>query len=460
MKKTIRPQPGPQEVFLSSPADIAIYGGSAGSGKTYALLLEPLYHVGKEGFSAVFFRRTTPEFRNVGGMWDESMKLYYSAGGQPLRSPTHHWNFPSGARIQFSHLENDQAVMDWHGAQIALLLFDELTLLSEYQFWYLLSRNRTTCGIRPYVRATTNPDADSWVAEFIDWWIGEDGYPIEERSGVLRWFVRVNDTLMWGNSPAELARFTDPSGVPIAPKSVTFIPAKLSDNQILMRADPGYQANLLAQNVVIRERLLQGNWKIRPSSGDYFRRAWLGEPVDVIPTFEAGLKKVRGWDLASTEAREGTDPDWTCGTLIGAEPNRQYWILDHVYDRLSPDGVERLILATAKRDGRAVQIEIPQDPAQAGKAQKMNLSRLLAGYNVRFRPASGDKVVRFGPFSAQAQAGNVKAKRGSWNERWFRELENFPPRLGHDDDADSTSQAFNGLLMQKPTPRVGYYSMH
>ena len=57
--RAIRPQPGPQETFLASPADIAIYGGAAGGGKTWALLMEPLRHVHNPKFGAVFFRRTT-----------------------------------------------------------------------------------------------------------------------------------------------------------------------------------------------------------------------------------------------------------------------------------------------------------------------------------------------------------------------------------------------------------------
>jgi hypothetical protein len=76
----------------------------------------------------------------------------------------------------------------------------------ESQFFYMLSRNRSMCGVRPYVRSTTNSDADSWVATFIAWWIDQDtGYPLPERAGVLRWFVRVNDTMVWADSAEDLA---------------------------------------------------------------------------------------------------------------------------------------------------------------------------------------------------------------------------------------------------------------
>lgn len=70
------------------------------------------------------------------------------------------------------------------------------------------------CGVRPYVRATCNPDADSWVAEFISWWIDpETGFAIPERAGVLRWFIRIGDTIIWGDSPEELAHHVNPIDV-------------------------------------------------------------------------------------------------------------------------------------------------------------------------------------------------------------------------------------------------------
>lgn len=437
----IRPQSGPQSIFLSSPADIAIYGGAAGGGKSYALLLEPLRHIDKPGFGAVIFRRTLADVKKQGSLLDTSMPIYGAIGAR-IRLDNLTWTFSSGVKIAFGHLEHEPTVLDWQGSQIPLLCFDELTHFTRSQFFYMLSRNRSTCGVRPYIRATTNPDADSWVFELIAWWIDPDtGVAIQERSGVVRWFARVSDQMIWADSAEELKQ----AHPECEPKSLTFIAARLEDNKVLMVADPGYRANLLALPLVERERLLGGNWKIRPSPGLYFQRHWVGDLLDAIPF---GTKFVRGWDLAATEKTESNNPDWTCGTKIGRMPDGRFLVAHHVWMRASPAAVEQAVLSTAKQDGKECSIAIPQDPAQAGKAQAAAYARLLEGFTFRFASAGGDKLTRFGPFSAQAGAGNVKVLRGPWNERWFSELEAFPPPDkggGHDDDADSTSEAFNAL---------------
>lgn len=447
--RTIIPQVGPQTTFLSSPADIAIYGGAAGGGKTWALLMEPLRHVHNSGFGAVTFRRSTVQIRNEGGLWDESAVLYPQMGADP-KEHVLSWSFPSGASCSFAHLEHDKTRFNWQGSQIPLINFDELTHFTPTQFWYMVSRNRSMCGVRPYIRATCNPDADSWVADLIAWWIDQDtGQAIAERAGKLRWFVRVGEDLKWANDPADLEQYTmlneHGEQVPIPAKSLTFIPAKLTDNKALMAADPGYMASLLALPMVERERLLGGNWKIRPAAGLYFQRAWC-RIVDAVP---AGTVWGRGYDLAATPPTpENPDPDATACVLIGRTPDDRYIVGDCRKVQTTPAGVERFILNTASDDGYGVEISLPQDPGQAGKSQVAQLVKMLSGYIVRYSTETGDKVTRFGPFSAQAEAGNVDVLRGAWNDSWFTNLEGFPVAK-HDDEADATSRAFEIVSMQQ-----------
>jgi predicted phage terminase large subunit-like protein len=440
--EVLAPQPGPQTRFLASAADIAIYGGAAGGGKTWALLMEPLRHAGNGGFGAVIFRRSNVQVLNEGGLWDESERLYSRFGAVGLKSRLS-WRFPSGAAVRFAHLEHDKTVYHWQGAQAALIGFDELTHFSAKQFWYLVSRNRSLCGVRPYIRATCNPDADSWVAELIAWWIDPaSGLPVPERAGRLRWFVRDGEALVWADDPASLeARYPG-----LVPKSLSFVPARLDDNAALLRADPGYRANLLALPAVERARLLDGNWRVRPAAGLLFRRHW----CPLVETVPAGMRVIRGWDLAATPKTERNDPDWTAGVKIGRDPAGRYYVLDHVRLRDTPGEVARLIRHTAEADGPEVEIALPQDPGQAGKAQGLALVQALEGFAARATPESGDKATRFRPFSAQAEAGNVTVVRGAWNAPWFDALEAFP-EARHDDDADATSRAFNSFLGALPS---------
>jgi predicted phage terminase large subunit-like protein len=444
---TISGQPGPQTDFLRSSADICVYGGAAGGGKTVGLILEPLRHATRvANFTAVFFRRSTPQITNPGGLWDESQEFYPRVGGTP-HVGMREWRWPRGGKIKFSHLQFDSTVYDWQGAQIALICFDELTHFTAHQFFYMVSRNRSTCGVRPYIRATCNPDADSWVAGFLAWWINpETGLPIPERAGVLRYYVRVAEKTIWADRPEELVQYLPqpedlpPSVEPPRPISVTFIPATVFNNPILLRANPEYYAWLLSLPTLERERLLGGNWKIRPAAGLYFKREWCAI-VDGVP---ADLDVVRYWDLAATEKTELNDPDWTVGIKLGRDKNGGYWLLDMMRTRANPGDVERLLLNTAEQDGNRVRIGFGQDPGQAGKSQALHLVRALSAYTARGAPESGDKLTRFGPFSSQCRAGNVKIRRGAWNEELFRVLEGFPD-LAHDDEVDACSGALEML---------------
>jgi predicted phage terminase large subunit-like protein len=438
MTNAIEPQPGPQTMFLKSPADIAIFGGGAGGGKSFSLLLEPLYHSDNSKFGGVIFRRNSVQVRNEGGLWDESVQLYRQFNAHP-REATLEWLFPSGSRMKFAHLENEQTVYNWQGSQIPFIGFDELTHFTEKQFWYMLSRNRSLSGVPGYVRATCNPDCDSWVRKLIDWWIDKDGYPVKERSGVLRWFIRRDDTFIWGDSKRELI---EKYGSDQHPKSVTFIPSLVYDNKILMEKDPSYLSNLMALSRVDRMRLLGGNWNVRATAGTMFQREWF-PIVDAVPG--GWIQAVRYWDRAATKPNESNrDPDWTRGLKLYKYTDNTFVVVDLKSLQDTPGRVETLIKNTASHDTYSVTIVGEQDPGSAGVADADNFVRMLSGFDVRTRKPTHDKITRAKPVSAQCEAGNIKVLRAPWNDEFFSELENFPDG-NHDDIVDVLSGAFNEM---------------
>lgn len=450
--RVFQPQPGPQTTFLGTTADIALYGGAAGGGKTYALLLENLRHVGNRDFGSVIFRRESTQIMSEGGLWDNAMSLYPVRGGKPVATPHPRFRFPSGAKVSFRHLQYEHDVLAWQGAQVPLICFDELTHFTRKQFFYLLSRNRSTCGVRPYVRATTNPDAESWVADFISWWWDPNtGYPIPERSGVIRYFARVGDEIHWGDTREDLV---ERHGVGAEDaKSFTFIASSIFDNRILLEVDPGYLANLKAQGTVDRERLLLGNWKIKPASGLYFPRD-KALIVDKVPGKIIAI--CRAWDLAATiPTPENPSPDATAGVLMARLEDGRYIVLDVIWGQWASHDVRSMIQMCASVDRKQyplVKLRLPQDPGQAGKDQAQSFTRMLAGHRVKTSRPTGDKVTRAEPLSDQWQAGNVVLLRGLWNDAYLTELDAFPPTVGHDDQVDASSDAFTEVA--KPQPRV------
>lgn len=443
----LEPQAGPQTMFMASSADIVIYGGAAGGGKTYALLLEMLRHKDIKNFGAVIFRKNFTQITAEGGLWDSSVKLYTQVpDAEQRKSPKLHWKF-KGGKLTFAHLDREEDLQAWQGTEIAYLGFDELTHFSRHQFLYMLSRNRSTCGVKPYVRATCNPDSDSWVADFVSWWINQDtGYPIRERSGVVRYMCVINDVIYWGDTPDDLA---SNHGInPEECKSVTFIASKLEDNKILMKSDPSYLSNLKAMTEVDMERLLYGNWKIKAQAGRYFKRTQI--PIDgyyeKIP--DDVIYWCRAWDLAATDEDENGDADYTAGVLIGIRKNNRYIVADVINKQVKAGDVEKLIRMTAisdrKKYGFSYRVRIPQDPGGAGKIVAKQYLNGLSGFDVKAEPVSGSKELRATPFAAQWQNGFVDVLIAEWNEMYFSQLESFPESK-HDDMVDASSDAFNEL---------------
>jgi len=447
----IKPQPR-QETFLASPADIAIYGGAAGGGKTWSLLLEPLRHMNNKDFGAVIFRRTIPEITNEGALWDEAAKIYPLLDGKPNENEKQ-YNFPQGSRVSFAHMQYEKDKYSWKSAQIPLIEFDQLETFTASQFFYMVSRNRSMCGVKPYIRASANPEP-GWLADFLDWWIGDDGYAILERSGKIRWMVRENDINYWSDSPEELQAEHPTS----TPKSVTFILSTIYDNQILLETDPGYLANLQALDNVERQRLLGdgkrgGNWKIKPAAGKVFNKAWF-EIVDAVP---AGGKVIRFWDLAATEKKTADFTASCKGKLV----NGIFYVLEATNEQIDPARTDATMHNLAAQDGKECAIRWEQEGGASGKRDTYHITTSFQGYDARGVPPQGDKITRAKPLAAQAYVGNVKLLRGAWNERWLNHMHGQPD-IDHDDEMDAASGCYNeavgGKVSINPTASVTTYT--
>lgn len=430
-QRIIKPHEGPQTLFLSSSADIAIYGGSAGSGKTFAELLEAARYTSRPLYRAVGFRRTRPRITKQGGLWEASEEIYPHMGARPYVSRLE-WVFPSGASIRFDHLQLEETKKAHDGAEYDCIFFDEITEFTETQFWYLTSRLRSRCGIRPYVRGACNPDPNSFVRRLIDWWIDSDGYPIPGRSGVMRWLVRDEGGKIQWVKPDYVA----PDGQ--KPTSLTFVAAKVTDNHTLMRTNPQYIDQLRKLDRTERARKLAGNWDARDEDG-MFERHWF-RVVDAAP---ADVEWVRYWDRAATEKTSRNDPCYTSGCLAGHSPSTGvFYIRDVIRAQLDPAGNQVLLQNTAEQDGLDVAIFIEQEPGSSGKDSIYHyVAHVLQRYDAHGDRVTGSKVTRAKPLAAQAEVGNVYLVRGRWNDDFLDEVTRFPWHKNKD-QVDSASGAY------------------
>jgi predicted phage terminase large subunit-like protein len=187
-----------------------------------------------------------------------------------------------------------------------------------------------------------------------------------------------------------------------------------------------------------------GQYQQRPTAreGGLFKRAWFSEAVAIAPV---GGQTCRAWDLAGTVKKTGNRPDWTTGVKLRRVDG--VFFVEHVVRiQASPGDVQKTIKATAIADGVSCAIRLPQDPGQAGKAQAETLIQMLAGFDVKARPVTGDKETRARPAAAQAEAKNVKLVQGDWNQTFLDEICNFPAGT-HDDQVDAFADALNELAL-------------
>jgi hypothetical protein len=277
-----RPNDGPQTDFLAAPETDVLYGGAAGGGKSYAMLVDPLRFAHRAAHRALVLRRSMPELREL---IDKSRELYPKAfPGCKFREVEKIWTFPSGAKLEFGFLERDADVYRYQGQAYSWIGFDEITHLStEFSWNYLASRLRTTDPeITPYMRCTANPGGAgaTWVKK------------------------------RYVNPSEPNQSFTGQDGL-----TRRFIPARLEDNPYLA-TDGRYEQMLKALPDVQRKQLLEGNWDI--TEGAAFTEFDVMEHVITPFEIPVGWERIKGIDYgyASESACVWGAVDPTDGTLI------------------------------------------------------------------------------------------------------------------------------------------------
>ena len=316
------------------------------------------------------------------------------------------------------------------------------------------------------MKCSMNPDRDHFVYDWVKPYLyteaqfHEDGTEDLERAkgcpdraicGRTRYFVIINNYFHSAWTKEELwEQFPD-----IAKESVrtyTFIAGTIDDNPILDELEPSYRHNLDAQPRVKRLQLRYGNWAVRPEGSGYFKREW----VEVVPQAPRNAVRCRAWDLAATlPSDKNPNPDWTAGVRMSKDKDGVYYVEDVERFRDRPDGVNNKMKECGLNDGADVSISVPQDPGSAGKSTALQQVRMLAeqGNSARAKPTHANKVTRFAPFSAMAEAGMVKVVEGDWNNTYFSELEAFTgDGKTKDDQVDATSDAFITLAEKKYVP--------
>lgn len=230
--KKVLYEPTPKQAeFHAADEDIVLYGGAAGGGKSYAMLVDALRYCQFDGYRGLLIRRTSPMLKELISV---SRSLYPKAfPGAKFNKSDNMWYFPSGATIQFGYLDREEDLDNYQGLPYSYIGFDEIQhQRSDAGFIYLLSRLRNANpAIKCYIRASANPGGSPWVKElFID-----SAEP---------------NTTFYKNG-----------------LSYRFIPAKLEDNPYLDTPQGDeemspYRKMLMALPEVQRKQLLEGDWMV------------------------------------------------------------------------------------------------------------------------------------------------------------------------------------------------------
>jgi predicted phage terminase large subunit-like protein len=472
----LKPSSPRQEEFLKSNAYITVYGGSAGSGKTYQGLMRFLRYTNDPDFVGYVIRKNATDLKKTGGAFKTALKMFKPFGITHTKQPMV-ITFPSGATIEFIGLDGEEGMDKIQGLEISACMIDEATHIEEEAFWWTLSRLRTNAKMEPNIWLTCNPDPDSFVFNFVEPYIYPKGTVVNNelvegrvdpaKNGQILYFMRIDEKIVFRESIEafykEFPEDVNPESED-QPETFKFIGATCHDNPEMLKKNPKYVGTLRRLPRIERERLYYGNWLARQEEGGYFKKAWVEPLLTSVQGFEF-TRFIRCWDLAASLESEATpNPDYTAGVLIGKTKCGKYIILDVVRDRKRSGENINWIGQIAREDmarygERSYSFYLPQDPAAAGITARIfhveKFNEMGLGAKFIKVGTSRSKLKRFEPFSASAEVGLVYVMKADWNDMYFSEMEAFDgvSKSRHDDMVDATSDAFNELATTKELPK-------
>lgn len=279
----VSPHPGFQRSFVRTNVDVCFGGSSLGSGKTYGEVLSIAEESLDPNWRGLFLRNNLDDIKAGGSILDTFREVY----GNSIQIRTADMPrvmFPSGSYCDVTHAA-DQSVeallRRFKGRQYDTIIYDELTGFTWDAFKTILTRNRGKSKYSGKCRASTNPERESWIRTFIDWYVGDDGYIMEERDGVVRYFYLMGPNVtdaVWGDSKEEVymlckadidkkldrvygfmkGRDKWPSLI----KSFCFYLGRMSENKEMLENNEGYLGSIAMSGGAEAEKMLMGNWNI------------------------------------------------------------------------------------------------------------------------------------------------------------------------------------------------------
>ena len=421
-----KPNDGPQTDFLAAGEQDVLYGGAAGGGKSFAMLVDPLRFMNRSEHRALLLRRSMPELREL---IDKSRELYTKAfPGAKFREVEKVWKFPSGATLEFGYLDRDADVYRYQGQSYSWIGIDELTQYpTEFPLQYLQSRLRTTDSeIKPYIRCTANPG-------------GVGGHWVRKR-------------YLTPAPPNEA--FKGPDGL-----TRKFIPARLEDNPYLSK-DGRYEQMLASLPPVQRKQLLEGNWDV--AEGAAFVE--FNSEIHVIPPFKIPIHwaKYKGVDYGyaaeSCCVWSTIDPD--DDTLI---------IYRELYRKgLTGSALAEMITAYEKDDHKSIQGVLDTAAWNKTGVGGPTVGETLVRAGHKLRPADKNRIqgkIQIHEYLKQNKTtGRPKLQMFSNCVNLIRELQSIPvdPNKPEDVDTKASDHAYDALrylIMSRPSKPSAYSRM-